>query len=605
MPNGYMGKVLEIDLTSKKVWTSDLDMKVAEKFVGGRGLGAKYLWDRVKNPGLDPLSPENPLMFWTGPLTGTPIPGPSRVTVCTKSANTSPASSQYPNASTVAWSCMGGMLAPEIKFAGYDGIIITGKSDKPVYIIINDDKVEIKDAGHLWGKTTNDTDLLLRKELGPLFRTAYIGPAGENLVKYAGILSESSRAAARSGVGCVMGSKKLKAIAVKGSNSVPLANQEEVLKVRAEMFKALKSWNGYEQWRRWGTASMLMASSQAGTQATKNFREGTYEQIDKIGAPIAEKEFWVRHRSCFQCPLHCMKIGQVAAGPYRGTITEGPEYETGTLHGSNCLVTDLGGMMKSIEVADDLGFDSISVANVLAFVMELYEKGIVTQSDLDGIDAKWGNVEAMIALQQKIAKREGVGDILAEGVKKAAVKFGKDADKYAIHVKGQEMAAWNIQASHGFAIVYGTSNRGACHQVGPTVEEQQRRTMCDTVVICRFLYYGIGTALFQKALNAITGWQFDDAGFFRVADRIWNLEKVFNSREGFRRIDDYVPKRFTTDAFTVGPKKGAILPPEAQEKILDEYYIKRGWDAKTSLPGEAKLKELGLEDMVPVIQGLK
>jgi len=300
-----------------------------------------------------------------------------------------------------------------------------------------------------------------------------------------------------------------------------------------------------------------------------------------------------------------MKIGQVATGPYRGTIAEGPEYETGTLHGSNCLVTDLGGMMKSIEVADDWGFDSISVANVIAFVMELYEKGIVTQSDLDGIDAKWGNVEAMIALQQKIAKREGVGNILAEGVKKAAAKFGKDADKYAIHIKGQELAAWNIPANHGFAIVYGTSNRGACHQVGPTVEEQQRRTMCDTIVICRFLYYGIGTALFQKALNAVTGWQLDDASFFRASDRIWNIEKVFNSREGFRRIDDYVPKRFITEAFTVGPKKGAILPPETQEKILDEYYTKRGWDVKTSLPGDAKLKELGLEDLVPVIQGLK
>jgi aldehyde:ferredoxin oxidoreductase len=605
MPNGYMGKVLEIDLTSKQISTSDLDMKIAEKFVGGRGIGAKYLWDRVKNPGLDPQSPENPLMFWTGPLTGTAIPGPSRVTVCTKAANTSPAASQYPHSSTVAWSCMGGMLAPEIKFAGYDGIIITGRSDKPVYIVIDDGKVEIKDAGHLWGQSTNDTDILLRKELGPLFRTAYIGPAGENLVKYAAILSESSRAAGRSGVGCVMGSKKLKAIAVRGSNSVPVANNEEVMKVRAEMFKALRSWNGYDQWRRWGTGAMLIASSQAGTQATKNFREGTYEQVDKIGAPISEQEFWVKHRACFQCPLHCMKIGQVTSGPYKGTIAEGPEYETGTLHGSNCLVTDLAGMMKSIELADDLGFDSISVANVIAFVMELYEKGIVTSSDLDGIEAKWGNVEAMLALQQKIVKREGVGDILAEGVKKAAAKFGKEAEKYAIHIKGQELAAWNIPANHGFAIVYGTSNRGACHQVGPTVEEQQRRTMCDTVVICRFLYYGIGTALFQKALNAVTGWQLDDAAFFRVADRIWNIEKVFNSREGFRRVDDYVPKRFTTEAFTVGPKKGAILPPEKQEQILDEYYTKRGWDVKTSLPGEAKLKELGLDDLVPVVKGLQ
>lgn len=605
MANGYMGKILEIDLTSKKIGTIDTDMKLAEKFVGGRGFGAKYLWDRVKNPGLDPLSPENPLMVFTGPLTGTILPGPSRLVVCTKAPNTSPASSTYPKASTLAYSCMGGQIGPEIKFAGYDGIIITGKADKPSYIVIDDSKVEIRDAAKLWGKTTNQTDLLLAQELGPTFRTMYIGPAGENLVKYAAIITESSRAAGRSGVGCVMGSKNLKAIAVRGSNMVPVADMEGLIKVRQEMFQALKSWNAYDQWRRWGTASMLLASSQAGTQATKNYREGTYEQGDKIGAPISEKEFWVKHRACFQCPLHCMKIGQVSSGPYKGTIAEGPEYETGTLHGSNCLVTDLGGMMKSIEVADDLGFDSISVSNILGFVMDIYEQGIVTQADLDGIDMKWGNVEAMIAMQKKIAYREGVGAILAEGVKAAAAKFGKGAEQHAMHVKGQELAAWNVPANHGFAIVYGTSNRGGCHQTGPTVEEQQRRTMCDTIVICRFLYYGIGTALFQKALNTVTGWKLDDAAFFKVADRIWNQEKVFNAREGFRRVDDKMPARFGTAAFTVGPKKGATLPPDAQEKILDEYYTKRGWDTKTSLPTEAKLKELDLGDLVEVVQGIK
>jgi aldehyde:ferredoxin oxidoreductase len=604
MANGYMGKILEIDLTTKKVGMIDTDMKVAEKFVGGRGLGARYLWERIKTPGLDPLSPENPLMIFTGPLTGTILPGPSRLVVCTKAANTSPVSSKYPKASTVAYSCMGGQIGPEIKFAGYDGIIITGKSEKPAYIVIDDSKVEIRDAAKLWGKSTNQTDLLLGQELGPTFRTLYIGPAGENLVKYSAIVTESSRAAGRSGVGCVMGSKNLKAIAVRGTNTVPVADMDGLIALRKEMFNALKTWNGYDQWRRWGTAAMLLASSQAGTQATKNFREGTDLQGTKIGAPISEQEFWVKHRSCFQCPLHCMKIGQVASGPYKGTIAEGPEYETGTLHGSNCQVTDVAGMMKSIELADDLGFDSISIGNVLAFVMDLYDKGVVTSADLDGIEAKWGNVEAMIALQKKIAYREGVGAVLAEGVKAAAAKFGKDADKYAMHIKGQELAAWNIPANHGFAIVYGTSNRGACHQVGPTVEEQQRRTMCDTIVICRFLYYGIGTALFQKALNAVTGWKLDDAAFFKVADRIWNQEKVFNAREGFRRVDDYVPKRMTTEAFTVGPKKGAILPPDKQEQILDEYYTKRGWDKKTSLPTEAKLKELDLGDLTSVVQGL-
>jgi aldehyde:ferredoxin oxidoreductase len=605
MANGYMGKILEIDLTSRKIATIDTDMKIAEKFVGGRGMGAKFLWDRVKTPGLDPLSPENPLMFWTGPLTGTPIIGPSRLTICTKAANTSPLSSPYPKASTLAWSCVGGQIAPEIKFAGYDGIIVTGKSEKPVYVVINNDKVEIKDAGELWGKTTNDTDLLLRKELGPQFKSLYIGPAGENLVKFSAIISEGSRAAGRSGVGCVMGSKKLKAVCVRGTNVVPVANMEALLKLRQEMFSTVENWNAYDQWRRWGTASMLMASSQSGTMVTKNYREGSYDQVEKIGAPLVEKEFWVKHRACYQCTLHCMKIGQVATGKYRGTIAEGPEYETGTLHGSNCLVSDMGGMMKSIAIADDLGMDSISAANTMSFVMELYEKGILTSADLDGIEMKWGNCDGMIALQEKIAKREGIGDLLAEGTKVAAAKIGKGAEKYAMQVKGQEMAAWGIHAAHGNAIVYGTSNRGACHQVGPTVEEQQRRTMCDTLVICRFLYYGTGTAMFQKALNTVTGWNLDDAAFFKVADRIWNQEKVFNLREGFRRADDYVPKRFTTEPLTVGPKAGAVLPPEEQEQLLDEYYTKRGWDVKTSIPGEAKLKELGLDDLIPTVQGLK
>jgi len=605
MANGYMGKILEVDLTSKKVSTVDTDMKIAEQFVGGRGLVAKYLWDRIKNPGLDPLAPENPLMFWTGPLTGTIIPGPSRLVVGCKSPNTSPTASTLPKASTIAYSCMGGQFAPEMKFAGYDGIIVTGKSDKPVYLLIDDGKVEIKDAAHLWGKRTDETDSLLIKELGPKFHTLYIGPAGENLVKYSAIISESSRAAGRSGVGCVMGSKKLKAIAVRGTNMVPVADMEGMIKIRKEMFNALETWNGYDQWRRWGTASMLIASSDAGTMATKNYREGTFEQVERIGAPRAEREFWVKKRSCYQCPLHCMNVGQISSGPYKGTIAEGPEYETGTLHGANCMVSDFDGMMKSIAVADDLGMDSISVANVLGFVMELVEKGILTSADLGGIDMKWGNTAGMIELQEMIAKRQGIGDILAEGVKVAAAKIGKDASKYAIQIKGQELAAWNIPANHGFAIVYGTSNRGACHQVGPTVEEQQRRTMCDTMVICRFLYYGIGNDLFRKALNTVTGWKLDEAAFYKVSDRIWNQEKVFNLREGFRRIDDYAPKRFTTDAFTVGPKKGAILPPEKQEQILDEYYTKRGWDPKTSIPSEAKLKDLGLEALYPVVKDLK
>ena len=605
MANGYTEKMLEVDLTTGNIKTTDDHMKYVKQFIGGRALGGKLLWERLKDkdPGLDPVSPDNPLMFLTGPMTGTPLPA-SRITVYTKSAITKPLNSPYEHASTVAWACAGGMFAPELKMAGYDGVIFTGKANKPVYLVIDDDRVEIRDASHLWGKNTNEVDIMLRDELGPEFRTMYIGPAGENGVYYAAIITESSRAAGRSGVGRVMGSKNLKAIAVRGTQVVPVNNLNNVLNPRAELFnEIMNKWSGYEQWRRWGTAVMLTASTERGTQITKNFQEGTYEDTNLIGAVAADKRFWVRHRSCYQCPIRCMKIGCVPDGPYKGLIAEGPEYETGTLHGSNLLAKDLYGMMASIEKADDLGLDSISAGAVVGFAMEAYEKGILTKSDLGGLDLTWGNMEASIKLQEMIVKREGIGDILAKGVWRASQAIGKGSEDFAIHVKGNELAAWGIQANHGFAVVYGTSTRGACHQVGPNILIQHERSMTDTIVMCRFVYYGIGSGPLLNAFNAVTGWNFTMEDYLQVGERMWNQEKVFNAREGFRREDDYVPKRFQTP-LTVGPKAGAVLTAEDQEKLLDNYYTDRGWDLKTSLPTEGKLRELGLDDLVPVIKDL-
>lgn len=604
MANGYMEKMLEIDLTTGNIKTTDTHMKYAKTFIGGRGLGGRLLWDMLKDkdPGLDPTSPDNPLMFLTGPMTGTPLPAPSRITVYTKSGNTKPLNSPYEHASTVAWSCAGGMFAPELKFAGYDGVIITGKANSPVYIVIDNDQVEIRDAKHLWGQGTNKTDKMLREELGPDFKHMYIGPAGENGVYYAGIITESSRAAGRSGVGRVMGSKNLKAIAVRGDQIVPV-DHKKVQEARVFLMDLIKNWSAYEQWRRWGTAAMLTQSGQVGTQITKNYQEGTYEHTRKINAVAADNSFWVRHRACYQCPIRCMKIGCIPEGPYQGTIAEGPEYETGTLHGSNLYAQDLYGMMASIEKADDLGFDSISVGNVIAWAMECYEKGILTKADLGGLDLTWGNMDAAIKLQEMICRGEGIGKTLAKGVMRAAEEVGKGSEELAMHVKGSELAAWGIRANHGFGVVYGTSTRGACHQVGPSVLVQHERSLCDTIVACRFVYYGLGSDPLREAFNAVTNFNFSKEEFLQVGERLWNQEKVFNAREGFRREDDYVPKRFQTP-LTYGPKAGAVLTAEDQEKILDDYYTERGWDLKTSFPKEGKLKELGLDDLVPVINSL-
>ncbi|MGF7186274.1 aldehyde:ferredoxin oxidoreductase [Desulfitispora alkaliphila] len=606
MASGYFEKMLEIDLSTGEFNNTDTHMQYVKQFVGGRGLGAKLLWERLKDkpPGFDALNPENPLMFLLGPSNGAPIPGPSRITVCAKSPYTKPLNSPYEKASTVAWSCAGGLFAPELKMAGYDGVIFTGKADKPVYVVIDDDHVEIKDASHLWGKDCNETDKILRDEYGPEFKHMYIGPAGENEVLYASIMTEVNRAAGRSGMGCVMGSKNLKAVVVRGTKVVPVNDFTDVKNAKDMLFNEIKNWSGYEQWRRWGTAVMLSASSERGTQTTKNAHEATYEYHNEVGNVVADTKFWTRHSSCYLCPIRCMKHGVVPSGKYKGTIAEGPEYETGTMHGSNCYIRDFGGMMKSIQTADEMGLDSISAGSVVGFAMECYENGLLTKEDLGGIELNWGNADGAIELQKMIARKEGIGALLAQGTLRAAKEIGNGAEEYAMQIKGQEIAAWGIRVNQGFAIVYGTSTRGACHQVGPNVLIQHERCMCDILVICRFVYYGIGSDPLLKAFNAITGWNYSREEFLQVAERTWNLEKVFNAREGFKREDDYVPNRYHTP-ITYGPHAGATITPEEQEKHLDDYYTDRGWDLETSYPTEEKLRELGLDDLIPVIQELR
>jgi aldehyde:ferredoxin oxidoreductase len=598
MAKGYTGRILEIDLTRRHHSLSDTDMKSAELFLGGRGLGVKTLWDRLPTAGIDSLSPQNLLTFWPGPLSGLPLAGPSRVSIVTKAANTTPFESNLPHASTLTYSQIGGHFGPTLKLAGYDGLIISGRADRPVVLVIDENKVSFQDASGLWGQSTSNALESLGRKLGSEFKLLTIGPAGENGVRFAGIVSDVRRTTARGGAGAVMGSKNLKAIAVRGSLPVSVNNGDGLVALRRDLSALIAAWNNYAYWRRWGATPLLLSSNQAGMLATQNYREGSWDDISKLGLPAAERDFWLKHASCAYCPLKCIKTGQISNGPWQGTIAEGPGYSAGAMFGPNCGVADLAGLMKLIAHADDLGMDPIAAGNVLGFVMDLYEQGILKTSDLAGQSPVWGHVPSLLKIMDQIALRQGIGETLSLGVKKAAELIGPSAIPFAMHVKGQELAGWNIPASHDFALVYGTANRGGSHQEGSNIPEQHRRTFLDALCVCRFVYGAVGTAPYQRALSLSTGWQFDDTAMMNTGERIWNLEKMFNVREGFRRIDDHIPARFSSLKFNSGIKKGAFFPAEKQNTLLDKYYEDRGWDKKTSLPTTEKLKSLGLDKLI-------
>lgn len=593
---GYHSKLLSIDLSTGKTGKVTIAPEDLDKFVGGQGLGIKILWDYLKKPGADPLSPDNPLIFMPGPFSGLPVPSSSRTCVVTKSPITAPVASEHPHASTVTYSNMGGFFGPEIRFAGYDGIVITGKAKQLSYVVIDDGKVEIRDARKFKGMRTDAFDKAFLEELGDRkFKTVYIGPAGENLVPYSSILHTAGRAAGRGGSGCVMGSKNLKAIAVKGTGQPGVADHERFLAALEKARRALYGTAYAKSWAEQGTARAIVANSDAGTESVRNYREGTFPEADRIGGDAARRDVWVRDIACYCCPLACKKSG-MTKGKYGGIVHDGPEYETGVMLGSNLMISDMPGLLKAIYTLDDLGMDQISTGNVIGFLMEAYERGMIDRKFLDGIDLKWGSVDATLAMIEKIAARDGVGELAARGVASLARRIGQGSEKFAIHVKGLELAAHNIQANQPRGLSYATASRGACHMSGDNMAMQNRRAMLDSTGMCFFPTFE--PALEEPMLDllsAITGREYDKAEFEKTGERIFNLEKMFNYREGFRRADDRLPDRFFEDAFTVGAKKGSVLDRKQFEAMLTRYYEDRGWDSETTRPGKAKLKELGLD----------
>ena len=594
--HGYNGIILDVDLDSGKIERKAIDPQDLRNFVGGRGLGIKLLWDRLKEkPGANPLGPENPLMFMAGLFSGFPAPSSSRTCVVTKSPHTSPQKSRYTHASTLSYSNMGGFFGPELRFAGYDGLVITGKAAAPVYLYIDDDRVEIRDAKKFWGTGTDQFDKDFIEELGdPRFRTCYIGPAGENLVEYACIINTAARAAGRGGTGCVMGSKNLKAIAIRGTGQPGVGNHKQFLDSLEEARKRFKNEQVYGMWRRSGTAFALELFSGLGMMAVKNFREGTFSEVKKIGVPPSMKN-WVRSFSCYCCPLSCKKSGKTTNSPFAGLVHDGPEYETGTMLGSNLMISDLPGILKAIYVSDDYGLDIIALGNVIGFLMEAYEKKLVDKKFLDGIDLKWGSVDATLEMIHRIAAKQGIGDLASRGVRALAEEIGQDSHKFAMHVKGHELAAHNCHANPVRALCYATANRGACHLSGTSIEEQNLMALADSIGVCNFAMggYGADGALISELMSSITG-ATSKSDLQQTGERIYNLEKLFNYREGFTRADDVVPDRFFEEPLTIGNRKGAVLTRDQFKTMMDEYYTKRGWDLKTSKPEAAKSKSLNL-----------
>ncbi len=603
----YGGKILRVNLSNGKITKEPLSEELIKNYLGGRGFAAKILYDELK-PGIDPLGPDNKLIMASGPLAGLFLPSGGKVTFATKS----PATNSYGDSNS------GGHLASEMKYAGYDTIIIEGKSAKPVYLFIEDDQVEIKPAGKYWGKGSFTTEKMIKDDLGEEFQIVTIGPAGENLVKFACISHDFGRQAGRTGVGTVMGSKKLKAMAIRGTKSLKVADPKALMTIAKQAFHDCLKHPMLKLWQRQGTASVTVWANEQGVFPTRNFQSGFFKDHKKISGDVMEKETVVTNKACFGCPMACGKYARVTKNG-KEYYVEGPEYETAALIGGNCTINNITDLTYANWLCDELGIDTISSGNVVAFAMECYEKGIITKKDTDGIELKFGSIKAFEEIINKIARREGIGNILADGVKIAAEKFGKGTNKFAMQVKGLEISGYESRKAPAMLLAYMTCDIGAHHNrawaithdiaVGrdkiegkaqKVIELQHIRPLFDLLGVCRLQWVELELSLdyYPKLFAAATGINYTLDRLLNCSERVWNLNRLFLIREnqkGFGRHFDYPPPRVYEEKVTDGPTKGSSVKKEDIDKLLDEYYQLRGWD-KDGRPSRAKLKELGLVD---------
>ena len=603
---GMCGRLLDIDLTSGKTKPIAISDALAKKYIGGRALGARLLFDLLPAQ-TDPLSPENIIIFLTGPLTGSMVPGSSKFVVVTKSPLTGGWCDSYSS----------GRISLEIKKAGYDGLVIRGRSNHPCYLKVDDRGAEIRDAGWIWGKDSLEAERLLKELEGNASAgVSTIGPAGEKLCLYACITSDNYRQAARAGVGAVMGSKRLKAVVVKGTREVQFHDRKTIIEFNRANYRLAKNSQVFQARSKYGTSLTLNVTNTGGILPTKNFQYGTWDsalgKIDSVGVYKSVKA----HRSCQSCFVHCSLITEAAEGKYKGTTIEGPEYETLGIFGSNLLIDSLPTIIQVNLLCDKLGLDTISAGNVIGFVMECFEKGLLTAKQTEGLELNFGDDEACLAAIELIADRQGFGEIMSQGVRAAARQIGGGADRFAMQVKGLEFPAYDPRGAFGSGLSYAVSPRGACHRrawppakeilggyppytadgKGAMVKElYAENAIFHSLLVCDMpaKFIPLKLTAYAEYYRAVTGIEISQDDFELMAGRAETLIRMFNNREGFTRKDDSLPYRTLYEPLPDGPGKGQCVGEGNLNKMLDEFYACQGWDSE-GVPTEATLKKYGL-----------
>lgn len=602
MSNGYWENMVKIDMTTESIEYTKDHMQYVEEYLGGRALGIKMLWEALKDkPDIDPLGPENPLMLIPGVATGVGFPtSASRGECVCKSPLTMPKTPAGEHSHTVAYSSCGGKFHADLKFAGIDMLYITGQAKSPKVIVIDNGAVSIIDGSKYWGMDTNQFEETIQKEYGDEWKALGIGPAGEKLVRYACILNEAGRAFGRVGVGAVMGSKMLKGIICRGNKAVPMANVDKFIEKREETLQTMLAAPVLKSRRRYGTGSLL--SSQNGINFTvKNWTNTVNPHDDAIGTPALQDNYWVRHRSCWGCPVYCMKFGVARSGEFKGEYTEGPEFESGVL-GSGLLMDNMGSWTHLMDLAERQGFDQLNLGGVLGLACECYEKGIIKSSDVDGLKLEWGNADQLHKFAMNIINKKDEKEIygwFAMGAGYAASKLGPEAMKIAPHVKNH---VYSVQMPHLMSNTFAFSTRGGCHLFGASKAAQEANIIRDLGGHCNapaaYSYGASGTADINSFIMGIS-LTLDQ--YMYIGEKCINIEKMFNCLNGFRAEDDDFVDKVYDLPIPDGKNAGKTMKRDEWAANREAYYTECGWDPKTGKPTEGKLQELGLNDMIPYL----
>jgi aldehyde:ferredoxin oxidoreductase len=606
---GYMGKMLSIDLFNHELKDEVLDEKLCRQFIGGYGLGARLLYSRQK-AGVDPLGYESTFGIVTGSLTGTPALGGSRYTAVGKS----PLTGGWGDANS------GGDFGPYLKFAGYDAVFLTGISEKPVYLFIHNDKAELRDATRLWGKDCYETEDMLKSELGKDIRVACIGPSGEKVALIAAIMNDRGRAAGRSGLGAVMGSKKLKAVVVKGDRKVPVADEKRVINLRKKYLPKLG--NTIEWLGKHGTSFVAAGSAHSGDSPVKNWGGVGFRDFPDI-EPFAVENITsrrIKKYACYRCPIGCGAHMEAGTGEYE--YEEGchrPEYETLAMFGCNCLNNNIESIIKVNDICNRNGMDTISAGATIAFTIECYENKLITKTDTDGIEMTWGNQSSIVSMTEKMAKREGFGNVIADGVKMAAERIGKGAAEYAMHLQGQELPAHDPKHDYHWGVPYmldptparHTQNAEVFRPLGQVVQLNRKsyasegneyrvggamHHVVNSSGMCAFVYSCVpDSSVLIEFMSTVTGWDLTVEELIETGERIANIRQAFNIREGLNLLQFKIPGRLLgKPPLKEGPLAGVTMDEDA---LFKEYLTAVDWDLETAKPNKKKLQELGLEDI--------